>query len=86
MSNVRGGGGGGTVQKGPGMGPVMESLHNYHPQRSCGKVMFLHLSVILSMGGGGLCPGDPCPGRGSLLSTVGTHATGMYSCLCMTLI
>ena len=24
----------------------------YRPQRSCGKVMFLHLSVILSMGGG----------------------------------
>ena len=23
----------------------------YRPQRSCGKVMFLHLSVILSMGG-----------------------------------
>ena len=23
----------------------------YHPQRSCGKVMFLHLSVILSTGG-----------------------------------
>ena len=26
---------------------------NYRPQRSCGKVMFLHLSVILSTGGGG---------------------------------
>ena len=24
----------------------------YRPQRSCGKVMFLHLSVILSTGGG----------------------------------
>ena len=23
----------------------------YHPQRSCGKVMFLHMSVILSTGG-----------------------------------
>ena len=25
--------------------------YNYHPQRSCGKVMFLHLSVILFTGG-----------------------------------
>ena len=25
----------------------------YRPQRSCGKVMFLHMSVILSTGGGG---------------------------------
>ena len=29
----------------------------YRPQRICSKVMFLHLSVILFMGGGGLCPG-----------------------------
>ena len=26
-------------------------LHHYRPQRSCGKVMFLHLSVILFTGG-----------------------------------
>ena len=26
--------------------------HNYRPQLSCGKIMFLHLSVILSTGGG----------------------------------
>ena len=31
--------------------------HIYRPQQSCGKVMFLHLSVILFMGG--LCQGDP---------------------------
>ena len=30
-------------------------LHFYRPQRSCGKVMFLHLSVILFTGGGGVC-------------------------------
>ena len=33
---------------------------HYRPQRSCGKVMFLHLSVILFTGG--LCHGDP-PGQ-----------------------
>ena len=41
------------------------SLLYYRPQRSCGKVMFLHLCVILFTGG--LCPvgvsvqGDLCP-------------------------
>ena len=30
----------------------------YHPQQSCGKVMFLHVSVIL-VTGRGLCQGDP---------------------------
>ena len=47
----------------------------YRPQRSCGKVIFLHLFVILFTGGlcpgrgalsggslsGGLCPGGLCP-------------------------
>ena len=39
------------------------------PQRSCGNVMFIHLSVILFMEGGGisvqggLCLGGLCPGR-----------------------
>ena len=28
----------------------------YRPQRSWGKVMFLHVSVILFTGGGGVCP------------------------------
>ena len=33
-----------------------------HPQRSWGKVMFLHLSVILGVSvQGGLCQGDPLP-------------------------
>ena len=41
----------------------------YRPQRSCGKVMFLHLSVILFTGAGvsvqgGLCQGDPPPPYG----------------------
>ena len=31
----------------------------YRPQRSCGKVMFLHLSVILSTGGGALADTTP---------------------------
>ena len=61
-------------------------------KRSCGKVMFLHLSVILFTGRG-LCPGGLCPGgslsRGSLLQRPpryggrvgGTHPTGMHSYL-----
>ena len=40
--------------------PINFSTHYcdtyYRPQRSCGKVMFLHLSVILSTGGGGCIP------------------------------
>ena len=39
--------------------------HNYRPLRGCGKVMFLHLSVILFSvrWGGALCPGGGlCPG------------------------
>ena len=45
-------------------------LPNYRPHRSCGKVMFLHLSVILSTGGvypsmhlGRHPPADTPPGR-----------------------
>ena len=30
---------------------LLDIMGSYRPQRSCGKVMFLHLSVILSMGG-----------------------------------
>ena len=33
-------------------GSVQNPFDFYRPQRSCGKVMFLHLSVILSMAGG----------------------------------
>ena len=40
----------------------------YLPQRSCGKLMFLHLCVILFTGvvsvHGGLCPGELCPAGG----------------------
>ena len=37
------------------------SLHklNYRPQRNCGKIMFLHLSVILFTGGGGVWQTPP---------------------------
>ena len=42
-------------------------IHYYRPQRSCGKVMFLHVSVILSHRRGGLAgryaPGQTPPGR-----------------------
>ena len=71
----------------------------YRPQQSCGKVMLLHLSVILftgggvsargslsgrSLSGGGLCPGDP-------LATIRLHVgstrpTGMHSCCCIFLL
>ena len=41
----------------------METLHDikFDHKRSCGKVMFLHLSVILFTGGGreGVCPPPP---------------------------
>ena len=55
-----------------------KDVNSYRPQRSCGKVMFLHLSVILFTGGGisvqgvskgglcpreGLCPGGLCQGK-----------------------
>ena len=43
--------------------PVSDlSVHFYRPQRSCGKVMFLHLSVILFTGGGCLADSPP-PGQ-----------------------
>ena len=44
--------------------PIVETIGNYRPQRGCGQVMFLHLSVNHSVhrGGGGLCLGDP-PGQ-----------------------
>ena len=35
------------------------SMINYRPQRSCGKVMFLHVSVILFTGGRGSLSGRP---------------------------
>ena len=55
---------------------VHSTPHNYRPQRSWGKVMFLHLSVILFSGGGCLPhlplgrhpPGQTPPGRHPLLA------------------
>ena len=48
----------------------------YHPPRSCGKVMFLHLSVILSTGG---VSGRHPPGRHPLADTpLGRHPQGRH--------
>ena len=59
-------------------------------KRSCGKVMFLQVSVILFTGGsglGGICSqGAACsrgvPGEDPPTATAagGTHPTGMHSC------
>ena len=43
----------------------------YRPQQSWGKVMFLHVPVILLTGGVSALPGQTPPG---------THPTGMHSC------
>ena len=51
------------------MVPILEGIANifYRPQRSCGKVMFLHLCVILFTGGVSACGPEGClpqpPGR-----------------------
>ena len=39
------------------------SIYFYHPQRSCGKVMFLHLSVILFTGADTPMGSYPPPGK-----------------------
>ena len=70
-------------------------FHYYRSQRCCGKVMFLHLSVILFTGG--IChtpradtPHGETPPRqtppiqymlGYGQQAGGTHPTGMQSCL-----
>ena len=46
----------------------------YRPQRSCGMVMFLHLSVILSTGGG-LCVWQTPPGQ---TPPAGRHPLGRH--------
>ena len=50
----------------------------YRPQRSCGKVMFLPVSVILSTGGGGVwktpLPRQTPPGQTPLLGRCPTRA------------
>ena len=72
------------------------ALCNYRPQRSCGKVMFLHLSVILFIAGfsvqgvlclgvslsrGCLCPGwVSLSGRPPVIRVGGMHTTGTHSC------
>ena len=66
----------------------------YCPQRSCGKVMFLHLSVSHSVHGGGCIPActgaDIPPGHTPHQADISQHAlgqtpgqtatTGMHSC------
>ena len=50
-------------------------------KRSCGKVMFLHLSVSHSVHGGG-CPSACWDTPLGLTATAadGTHPTGMHAC------
>ena len=56
-------------------------IANYRPQCSCGKVIILHLSVILSMGD---TPWADTPLWADPPQTAtgadGTHPTGMHSC------
>ena len=71
---------------------LIEIMCKYRPQRSCGKVMFLHVSVILFTGGVWQAdtPGsththpmadrDPSPTHGTATAADGTHPTGMHSC------
>ena len=68
---------------------VAHSPHHYRPQHSYGKVMFLHMSVILSTGGcvsehalGQAPPGQTSRADTPQIATAadGTHPTGMHSC------
>ena len=52
--------------------------HFYRPQTKFAKVMFLHVSVILSTGGGSASSGEGAPGTSTAAG--GTHPTGMHSC------
>ena len=65
---------------------LMFVIYN-RPQRCCGKVIFLHLSVILFAGGVHTHPQVDTPGTplsqcmlGYGQQTSGTHLTGMHSC------
>ena len=64
---------------------VNEPLLEYLPPANevWGKVIFLHLSVILFTGGGCLLPGgclvETPPGTATAAG--GTHPAGMHSCL-----
>ena len=56
------------------------ALCNYRPQRSCGKVMFLHLSVILFTGGFSVQGGSLSRGisvQGVSLSRLGVSVWGV---------
>ena len=64
---------------------ITKVLHNYRPQTKFAKVMFLHLSVILFTGGGGMCGRGGVCGRGCVCGRghacmVGGHAwwVGMH--------
>ena len=53
------------------------------PNALCGKVMFLHLSVILFIGGGGVLQTPPRwtpPPQDTATAADGTHPTWMHSC------
>ena len=63
------------------------ATHNYRPQRSCGKVMFLHLSAILpdTPQTRGRHPLDQRqtfhpPSEETATAADGTHPIGMHSC------
>ena len=65
----------------------MYIVYHYRPQRSCGKVMFLHLAAILfTRGGLADTPqaDNPTPRTHPTQQTAtvadGTHPTGMHSC------
>ena len=54
-------------------------VYNYRPQRSCGKVIFLHLSVILFTGGSGRHPREDTPLGRHPPGTPPPPADGHYS-------
>ena len=79
---------------------ILEEIHLYRPQRSCGKVMFLHLSCHSVQG---VCPSacwdthppaqcmlgytPLCPvhaGIDMATAADGMHPTGMHSCFSCT--
>ena len=60
-------------------------INYYRPEQSCGKVMFLHLCVILFTGfveGGGFCPGGSLSGRGSLSGGFSVQGVSVQGGLC----
>ena len=58
---------------------VYYSVNIYRLQRSCGKVMFSQVSVILFTGGGMRGRGV-CMAGEMVTAADGTHPTGMHSC------